>query len=402
MRSDEEPHLNLPRMKRREFLVLAATLPAAMQTLASTKPERSAEFLETIVKEGTVPGAALVASRRGSVRTKKAVGTCCKLDNRRARLTLDTLHPLYSFSKLVTGTVVAIAKTEGKLDYSDLVSKHIPEFTGGGKDTITIRHCLTHSAGLAKVPSKPVHDAAGWNQALQDLCAATVEWEPGSRTAYHGWSGAFLAGECVRRVNGGMPWAELCRAKLFAPLRAKSLSYDLPADNADAAIVPQPKAEKPLPKSAEVAFGYAGQPGAGCFGTLGDALMVLHFHLQEGVWKSKRLISRDILHEMHTVQYAKEITAARAAGKKPKHEPWGLGPLLRGNGPACDAHKWFGFYDQTSSGIFGHAGIDTLIGVADLKTRVAFVFATTDSPKPADKTVLVRNKVTDLVFAELA
>jgi predicted Zn-dependent peptidase len=54
-------------MKRREFLMLAAALPAAMQTLASTKPEGSADFLETLVKEGTAPGAALVAryERRG-------------------------------------------------------------------------------------------------------------------------------------------------------------------------------------------------------------------------------------------------------------------------------------------------------------------------------------------------
>src|ERR1035441_1059567 len=202
-------------MKRREFLMLAAALPAAMQTLASTKPERSADFLEMLVKEGTAPGAALVASRRGSVRTKRAVGTCWRLDNPQAPLTLDTLHPLYSFSKLIAGTVVALAKQEGRLEYSDRVSKHIPEFTGGGKDVITIRHCLTHSAGLAKVESKPAHNAAGWNQALQALCAATVEWEPGSKSAYHGWSGAFLAAECVRRVNGGMAWAELCRAKLF-------------------------------------------------------------------------------------------------------------------------------------------------------------------------------------------
>jgi serine-type D-Ala-D-Ala carboxypeptidase len=388
-------------MKRREFLVLAATLPAALQTLASIKPERSAEFLATIVKEGTAPGAALVASRRDAVRMKSVVGTCCRLDNTQAPLTLDTLHPLYSFSKLITGTVVALAKQEGRLDYGDLVSKHIPEFTGGGKDVITVRHCLTHSAGLAKVESKPAHDAAGWSQALQVLCAATVEWEPGSKTAYHGWSGAFLAAECVRRVYGGMPWAELCRAKLFGPLGTKSLSYNLPVDNADVAIVPQPKADKPLPKTVEAAFGYAGQPGAGCFGTLGDALTVLHFHLQEGVWNSKRLISQEIMREMHTVQYAREIAAARAAGDKPKHEPWGLGPLLRGDGPACDAHKWFGFYNQKSSGIFGHAGIDTFIGVGDLKSRVALVFATTNSPKPAEKTVIVRNKATDLVFAEL-
>jgi len=56
----------------------------------------------------------------------------------------------------------------------------------------------------------------------------------------------------------------------------------LPAKNADVAIVPQPGAEKPLPETAAAAFGYAGQPGAGCFGTLPDALKVLNFHLQEG------------------------------------------------------------------------------------------------------------------------
>jgi CubicO group peptidase (beta-lactamase class C family) len=388
-------------MKRREFLVLAAALPAAAQSLAAPKHERPAEFLETLVKEGTAPGAALVASRGGAVRMKSVVGTCCRLDNRQAPLTHETLHPLYSFSKLVTGTVVAIAKTEGRLDYTDLVSKHIPEFTGGGKDVITIRHCLTHSAGLAKVESKPVHNTAGWNQALQALCAATVEWEPGSKTAYHGWSGAFLAAECVRRVHGGQPWVELCRAKLFEPLGTKSLSYELPADNAEVAIVPQPKADKPIPKTVEAAFGYAGQPGAGCFGTLADALTVLHFHLQEGTWNSKRLISREIMHEMHTVQYSREIAAARAAGEKPKHETWGLGPLLRGDGPPCEALKWFGFYNQKSSGLFGHAGIDTLIGVGDMKSRIALMFVTTDSPKPTDKTVPVRNKATDLVFAEL-
>jgi hypothetical protein len=74
---------------------------------------------------------------------------------------------------------------------------------------------------------------------------------------------------------------------------------------------------------------------------------------------------------------------------------------LRGSGPACEAHKWFGFYNQTSPGIFGHAGIDTLIGVGDLRSGVAFVFATTNSPKSAEQTNSLRNKVTDLVFAEL-
>jgi len=386
-------------MNRREFLGATALLPCALKSLATPTSNVTMDILNQAVKEALVPGAAIVASKGGVIRLGAALGTYCRLNDREAPLTLETRHPLYSFSKLITGTVVAIARSEGRLDYSDLVSKHIPEFKGGGKDVITLRQCLTHSAGLNKVESVSVFDAARWNKALEALCAAEVAWPPGSRTVYHGWSGAFLAAECVRRTNGGKPWPEICREKLFAPIGAASLSFDLPQADAPVAIVPQPDALKPLPTTAAAAFAYAGQPGAGCFGTLEDALKVLQ--LQQGVWESKTLIGKETFRELHTVQYAAEINSARAAGKSPTHEPWGLGPLMRGNGPACDSHRWFGFYNQSSLGIFGHAGIDTLIGVGDLKSGIAFTFATTNSPKPAAKTIELRNKVTDSVFEEL-
>ncbi len=69
--------------------------------------------------------------------------------------------------------------------------------------------------------------------------------------------------------------------------------------------------------------------------------------------------------------------------------------------PACEAHNWFGFFHQTSPGIFGHAGINTFIGVGDFNLRVALVFTCTSSPKSSEQTCLVRNKVADLVFAAL-
>src|SRR5512147_581267 len=108
---------NLRRMNRREFLILTATLPAAMQTAVLAATGRPADYLAELVQDGIVPGAAIMASRREAVKLKQAAGTCCRIDVREARLTLDTMHPLYSFSKLITGTVVAIAKTEGRLDY---------------------------------------------------------------------------------------------------------------------------------------------------------------------------------------------------------------------------------------------------------------------------------------------
>lgn len=388
-------------MNRRKFLTATAVLPWSLSCAAATPSETVVSALESAIQEKTIPGAAIVASRKGEIRLNQVRGTYCGLQDRQAPLTPQTLHPLYSFSKLITGTVVAMTIQEGRLEYTDPIARHIPEFTGGDRGRVTLRHCLTHAAGLTKPESKAVDDEASWNAAVQLLCQAPLEWEPGIKTSYHGWSGAFLAAECVRRVSGRKPWAELCREKLFAPLGLNSISFVLPADDQPMALVPQPDAAKPLPKSHRAVCGYAGHPGAGCVGTLAEALKILQLHLQGGEWNGKSLIAKDVFRQMHTVQYAREIESARAAGKTPAHEPWGLGPLLRGEGPSGGGHKWFGFANQTSAGIFGHAGIDTLIGVADPLSQKALVFASTHSPKPANQTVPLRNKVTDLTFAEL-
>lgn len=388
-------------MNRRQFVVSAAALPVLLQGTRAAESGPTVSLLDSLVRDGLVPGAAVLAARQGQTRLDHVVGTHCRVGERQAPLTAATVHPLYSFSKLITGTMVGLAKQEGKLDYGDPVRKHIPDFQGGGKDGITLRQCLTHAAGLTKPALQPVLEEAGWNDCLQTLCAARPEWEPGSRTAYHGWSGAFLAAECVRRVYGNQAWPDLVQEKLFRPLGALTLTYRLPESGADVAIVPQPDAAKPLPDSVRRAFSYAGHPGAGCLGTLADALKVVQLHVQQGKWNGADLLRQDVWREMHTVAFAAEIQAALAAGRKPAHEPWGLGPLLRGPDPAVGSHRWFGFYNQKSSSVFGHAGIDTFIGVGDPSRGLALVFATTHSPKTAEQTNTVRNQVTDLAFGEL-
>lgn len=355
-------------------------------------------FLEAEHTAGTFPGASVIASREGKVRFERQLGTYCGLKRRDAPLSGAVIHPFFSFSKLVSATVVVMAHQDGLLEYDRPVSTYLPEFTGGGKEKITLRHLLTHSAGIPSVPLGRVDTDEGWQAALKTLCEARTEWEPGSKTQYHGLTGLFTAAEAVRRVSGGKPWARLCRERLFDPLGARSLTFEVPPEDAPVALTPQPKE---VPKRLAEAFQFAGHPAGGCFGTVDDALKVLQLHLNGGMWKGKRLVSAGALAEMHTVQYRKEIEQARAAGTVPAHEPWGLGPLLRGEGPAGGGHAWFGFRDQTSPGVFGHAGIDTFIGVADPVKGTALVFVTSDSPKPPDKTVPLRNGVTNRVFAAL-
>ncbi len=356
-------------------------------------------FMETGIREGVYPGCAVVASRRGRVSIERYLGTCMTLKGRDSKVTARTIHPLFSYSKFVSATVIVMMQEKGVIAYDTPVRTYIPEFTGGGKDGITIRHLMTHSAGIPNPPGvglarTPEERAAS----LRAVCAAKTEWEPGSRTAYHGISGLFVVGEAILRKTGEKSWDALCRRMLFEPIGARSLTFAAPADGAPLAITPQPK---DLPGSNYDGIAFAGHPAGGCMGTARDALKVLQLHLNRGKWGSRRLISEAALDEMHAIQYARQIAEARSAGKEPAHETWGLGPLIRGDGPKLGGHDWFGFGSRKSPGIFGHAGIDTVIGVADPETQIALMFITTDSPKPPEKTVPLRNGLTDRVFEAL-
>lgn len=387
---------------RREMLAVAlgAATGGAMRPVdAADRWDALREFMDAEKAAGTFPGAAVIAFHDGKIRFERQIGTYCGLRGRELALDGRVLHPLYSFSKVVSATVIAMVVAEGLLEWDKPVRAYIPEFTGGGKDEITLRHLLTHGAGIPRAPLGMVPNETAWQEAVKVACAATTEWEPGTRTAYHGLSGQFVAAEAVRRVSGGKPWAAICRERLFQPLGADTLTFELPPESTPVALTPQPQE---LPTSLAAGLPFAGHPGGGCLGTPADALKVLQLHLNRGKWRGKRLLRENVWREMHTVQYAKEIAAARQAGKGPVHEPFGLGPLLRGEGPKSGAHDWFGFANQPSPTVFGHAGISTVIGVGDPATGSALFFVTTDVPKPEARTATLRNGITDRVLAALA
>jgi CubicO group peptidase (beta-lactamase class C family) len=354
--------------------------------------QRAVEFVTQEWDANTFPGAALVATRGGRKFLEKYWGTCAGPE--RADMPYDgsVYNMMYSFSKVITATVVVMAHQDGLLEYDEPVCKYIPEFVGGGKERITVRHLLTHAAGLTKAPSDPVSTEEQWKTAIARLCAMEVEWEPGTRTGYHAVSGMLLAADIVRRVSGGKPWNDICQERLFQPLGA-GFTFGLPRADAPMAITPVPKSF-PCPVDAGH-FGFLGHPSGGAFARTDDMLRLLNLHLNGGKWNGKTLIQPDAFDEMHRVQYQPEIDAALAAGENPKHEYWGLGWLLRG----ATNEGWFGFGNVASPQTFGHAGIDTVIGLADPANDVALVFLTTGSPAEAAATTRVRNGVTNRVMA---
>ena len=367
-------------------------------------------FLDDALKAQTFPGAAVVATRHGKTFIERYWGTYCNHQRRDNPYERSVVNMMFSFSKLISATVVVMAYQDGLIDYDVPVTRYIPEFGGGGKDKITIRHLLTHSAGIPgwglrpDFPLTAVNTEEKWKAAIGSLCAYPLEWQPGSKTLYHAISGMLVAAEAVRRVSKNQAWNALCQERLFEPLGAASLTFEEPPEGTPVALVPQPK-ELPS-RYGLMGEAILGHPAGGCFGRFVDVLKILNLHVNKGAWQGKALLKPEAYQEMHTVQYAREIEQAVAAGRTPVHEPFGLGPLLRGTGPATPTLGWFGFADQKGPQIFGHAGIDTLMGVGDPDQSLAIVFATTNSldwPQQGapEKVIPLRNGVTDRIFKAL-
>jgi CubicO group peptidase (beta-lactamase class C family) len=130
----------------------------------------------------------------------------------------DTLFFAASTAKGVAASLAHALAERGELDYDLRVADVWPEFGSHGKETVTVRHILLHTAGLPGLPPETtVEDLCDWDRMCSALADAHPWWEPGTRFGYHAKTFGFLLGETLRRVTGrGIP--DLLRAFVTGPL----------------------------------------------------------------------------------------------------------------------------------------------------------------------------------------
>lgn len=69
---------------------------------------------------------------------------------KKQKLATDSAFQLASVSKMFTSAAIMVLKTEGRLQYDDLVIKYIPEFP---YDEVSIRNLMNHRSGLSRYMS---------------------------------------------------------------------------------------------------------------------------------------------------------------------------------------------------------------------------------------------------------
>ncbi|WP_394238982.1 serine hydrolase domain-containing protein [Pseudomonas anguilliseptica] len=130
----------------------------------------------------------------------------------------DTILNLFSCTKTFTAVTALQLVGEGKLELDAPVARYWPEFAAAGKDRITLRHLLSHQAGLPALremlPAEALYD---W-QAMTTALAAEQPWWPlGEGHGYAPITYGWLVGEVLRRVEGRGP-GESIVARTAKPL----------------------------------------------------------------------------------------------------------------------------------------------------------------------------------------
>ncbi|MGC1510518.1 serine hydrolase domain-containing protein [Ketobacter sp.] len=185
----------------------------------------AAEFMRHIRDDGK-SGSALSVYHHGHSVIDIWAG---KRDASAAPWTEDTLALSFSTTKGVVSTLMHILVDRGVLEYDQPVCHYWPEFGANGKGGISIRHLLTHQAGLYNIRDL-IGDAmqmTDWEYMTSRLAQATPSHKAGVEHGYHGLTYGWLLGETMSRASG-KSFAQLLQSELVDPLGLEGMYVGLP------------------------------------------------------------------------------------------------------------------------------------------------------------------------------
>ena len=182
-------------------------------------------YLAAESDSGAFPGAVLAVGRHGRLAALAPVGHY-GVDDRRP-VDAGTLYDLASLTKVVALTTACmILVDEGRLALDAPIARYVPEFRGPMKDRVTVRHLLTHSAGLAA--DLPLYtETASRRPALAAVDTTTLLAPPGTSYRYSDLSAIVLM-QVVERVTGE-PFDRWVETRVFGPLGMPATRFLPPA-----------------------------------------------------------------------------------------------------------------------------------------------------------------------------
>ena len=307
-------------------------LPAKAPSAVGMSASRLATInrvVERGIKAGGYPGASVVVGRKGAVVWAKGFGHLGWTNDPGSVVDERTIYDLASLTKVVgTTTAVMILFDEGKIKLDDLVSKYIPEFTGGGKELVTVRQLLEHRSGLPagrdlwRIARSP-------EEARAAVIATPLIAQPGQYYEYSDL-GADMLGFIVEVVSG-QRLDQFLEARVFGPLHMTDTHFR-PDPSLRGRIAPTeltPPRGYPLRGEVhdENAYALGGVAGhAGIFSTAADLSIFAQMLLNRGTFKGTRIVA-----DSTVALFTKRAAGTRALGWDTCAGEYGCGKYMGKN-----------------------------------------------------------------------
>jgi serine beta-lactamase-like protein LACTB, mitochondrial len=151
----------------------------------------------------------------------------------------DTLFPIYSASKAITGTAAQKLVEEGKLRLDATVGTYLPEAPAPLKD-VPVSNVVSHTAGIRDYwPFEwywvSCKHCATTTEALRFFINDELDFEPGSQFGYSSYEYVLLS--AIMERAAGKPFNDLLDSEVFQPAGMRSASLaSLPGAASDRAV----------------------------------------------------------------------------------------------------------------------------------------------------------------------
>lgn len=344
----------IPRWSGLVGLCLVAGLVAARSEGADEPPVLSSvrEAMRTPIEGGEIAGAVTLVATPDRIVHLDAQGYADRAADRPMRP--DTIFWIASMTKPITATAVMMLQDRGELSVDDPVAKYLPEFEGlraasGRPVSVTIRHLLTHTAGLAEISAEQARDIETLEGVIPLYVAQPVKFEPGTRWVYS-QSAINTAGRIVEVVSGRR-FEEFLRQELFEPLCMEDTTFYPTEDQSSRLAVSYRKSDAGELEAAANPILYRKPPtsrdrfpaaNGGLYSTAPDYARFLQMILNRGTLDGRRYLGPEAVDQMTTLQ-----TGELATGFTPGNG-WGLG--------WCVVREPQGVTAVLAPGSFGHGG----------------------------------------------
>jgi CubicO group peptidase (beta-lactamase class C family) len=324
--------------------------------------EKASALLQSEIEAKRITAAALLVARRGAIVLNRGFGNLHPAEGS-LPTEPDSIFLLASITKPVTACSLMLLVERGQVSLNDPVSLYIPEFQGGDRKKVQVRHLLSHTSGLPDMLPNNIdlrREHAPLSAFVQGACETPLLYTPNTDFAYQS-KGILLAAEIIERV-ANQRLRDFEAQEIFTPLGMhKSAlgmgSFTIPETVWCSTSIEETKDEKRFGPNSPY-WRDMGHPWGGMHSTTGDLAILLQTMLNGGTYEGKRLFSSACVETMTTDQ------------NPFLNAPWGLGWGL------ANARVWNDFGELASPTTFGHTGATGTVAWADPTRQLICVLLT--------------------------